>query len=99
MGKVSINGSVPTDAREKLGLKSGDPAVAADVLAAQGRLLGAIRDDGYPLAKVELAPVTLRPAEHVVDVSFDAETGPRADIGPITISGLRRCTRISCAGG
>jgi translocation and assembly module TamA len=88
LGQVSINGSVPTDAREKLDLKSGAPAVAADVLAASGRLLSAIRDDGYPLAKVELAPVTLRPAEHVVDVAFNAETGPRADIGPITISGL-----------
>ena len=36
LGQVSINGSVPTDAREKLDLKSGAPAVAADVLAASG---------------------------------------------------------------
>jgi translocation and assembly module TamA len=89
LGKVSIDGSVPTDAREKLGLQSGAPAVAADVIAASDRLLGAIRDDGYPLARVELAPVTLRPAERLVDVTFSAETGPRADLGPITISGLQ----------
>jgi translocation and assembly module TamA len=89
LGQVSIHGSVPTDAGEKLGLHSGAPAVAADVLAARDRLLSAIRDDGYPLARVDLPPVTLRPADHLVDVAFDAATGPRADLGPIHINGLQ----------
>ena len=57
-------------------------------LAARDRLLSAIRDDGYPLAKVDLLPVTLRPADHLLDVVFDAETGPRTDLGPIHIDGL-----------
>ena len=48
LGQVSIKGSVPADARDKLGLAAGAPAVAADVLAARDRLLNAIRDDGYP---------------------------------------------------
>jgi translocation and assembly module TamA len=88
LGQVRIEGSVPTNARDKLGLASGAPAVAADVLAARDRLLNAILDDGYPLARVELLPVTVRPGEHLLDVVFKAETGPRADIGPVTISGL-----------
>ncbi|MGC1407465.1 MAG: autotransporter assembly complex family protein [Acetobacteraceae bacterium] len=88
LGEVKINGSVPTDARDKLGLAPGAPALAADVLAARDRLLSAIRDDGYPLAKVDLLPVTLRPADHLLDVVFDAETGPRTDLGPIHIDGL-----------
>ena len=62
--------------------------LAADVLAARDRLLSAIRDDGYPLAKVDLPPVTLRPADHLLDVTFDADTGPRTDLGPIHIDGL-----------
>ena len=59
LGQVEIQGAVPPDARAKLGLAPGQPAMAADVLAAQGRLLTAIRDDGYPLAKVDLPPATL----------------------------------------
>ncbi len=88
LGDVSIKGAVPTDARDKLDLASGAPAVAADVLAARDRLLDAIREDGYPLARVDLQPVTLRPTDNAVDVVFDAATGPRADIGPIQIDGL-----------
>jgi translocation and assembly module TamA len=88
LGQISIAGSVPTDARDKLGLASGAPAVAADVLAARDSLLNAILDDGYPLARVELLPVTLRPTEHLIDVVFKADIGPRADLGPVTISGL-----------
>lgn len=88
LGNVSVKGAVPTDARDKLDLASGAPAVAADVLAARDRLLNAIREDGYPMARVDLQPVTLRPSENAVDVAFDAATGPRADIGPIQINGL-----------
>jgi len=88
LGSVSVKGAVPTDARDKLDLAAGAPAVAADVLAARDRLLSAIREDGYPLARVDLQPVTLRPSDNAVDVVFDAATGPRADIGPIHIDGL-----------
>jgi len=88
LGKVNIQGTVPSDARDKLELAAGAPAVAADVLAARDRLLNAVREDGYPLAQVDLQPVTLRPSDNAVDVVFDASTGPRADIGPIQIDGL-----------
>jgi translocation and assembly module TamA len=89
LGNVVIKGDVPASARDKLGLASGAPAIAADVLAARDRLLNAIRDDGYPLARVDLQPVTLRPSENAVDVEFDAATGARANLGPIEITGLQ----------
>ena len=89
LGQVVIDGVVPPDARAKLGLASGQPALAADVLAAQQRLLTAIREDGYPLAKVEMPPATLRPAENALDVEFEATTGPPAVFGDIAISGLK----------
>jgi translocation and assembly module TamA len=89
LGRVTIDGSVPPAAREALGLKPGAPAVAADVLAAQQRLLAAVREAGHPLAKVELLPVDLRLGEHLVDVAFRATEGPHADIGAISITGLR----------
>lgn len=88
LGRVAIQGDVPATARDQLGLASGAPAVAADVLAAQQRLLAAVREAGHPLAKVELPPVNLRPAENLLDVSFVAIEGPQANIGTIQIQGL-----------
>jgi translocation and assembly module TamA len=89
LGRVEIEGDVPPAARDALGLKPGEPAVAADVLKARQRLLAAIREAGRPLATVELAPVNLRPAEHLLDVEFRATEGPYADIGAISITGLK----------
>jgi translocation and assembly module TamA len=89
LGRVTIEGDVPPAARDQLGLAPGAPAVAADVLAAQQRLLTAIREAGFPLAKVELPPVNLRPAEHLLDVRLLAIEGPSADIGAISITGLK----------
>jgi translocation and assembly module TamA len=89
LGQVVIAGTAPPDARAKLGLKPGQAALAADVLAAQGRLLAAIREDGYPFATVDLPPATLHPATDILDVRFVANSGPPADIGPIAITGLK----------
>ncbi len=89
VGNVTIKGDVAPAQRVQLGLKPGAPAVAADVLAAQQRLLAAIRETGHPLAKVELMPVTLRPGEHLLDVEFRAAVGPYANIGAIRITGLK----------
>jgi translocation and assembly module TamA len=89
LGRITIDGDVPPDVRDKLGLAPGAPAVAADVLAAQQRLLTAIREAGHPLAKVDLPPVTLRPADNALDVTFHVAAGPYANIGQITIIGLK----------
>ena len=89
LGRVTIEGDVPPAARDQLGLAPGAPAVAADVLAAQQRLLTAIREAGYPLAKVELPPVNLHPAEHLLDVRLKVIEGPSADVGAIAITGLQ----------
>ena len=87
--KVAIEGAVPEAAREKLDLAPGAPAVASDVLAARDRLLKAMRDEGYALAKVDEPIAILEPAANALDVTFKAESGPRVDLGAITVSGLR----------
>ena len=89
LGQVTIHGAVPPDARAKLELAAGQPALSSEVLAAQGRLLTAMQDDGYPLAKVNLPPAILHLDRNLLDVTFDADTGPRAPLGPITITGLK----------
>ncbi len=88
IGKVSIDGQVPQGVAAKLNLPSGAPATAAAVLAARARLLAALREQGYALAKVALPPATLHPNEHLLDVGFQVSSGPQLDIGPITLSGL-----------
>jgi translocation and assembly module TamA len=89
LGVVSVEGAVPPDVPAHLHLKSGDPALAAPVLAAQGRLLDALRQDGYPLAKVPIPVAILHPDRRQLDVTFHPDPGPQADIGPITITGLQ----------
>ncbi|MFL5254450.1 MAG: autotransporter assembly complex protein TamA [Rhodopila sp.] len=89
LGKVVISTPVPENVQEKLDLKPGQPAMASDVLAAQGRILTALREDGYPMAKVPVPVATLRPSEDLLDVDFQPDAGPKADIGPIDFSGLK----------
>jgi translocation and assembly module TamA len=88
LGRITIDGNVPPDARGKLGLTEGQPAVASDVLAAGARLLTAMRENGYALAKVAPPDATQDPQRHAIDVTFKAEEGRRALIGPIKLTGL-----------
>ena len=86
---IAIEGDVPAKVRAQLGLKPGQPAVAADVFAARQRLLTALQEDGYALAKVAEPVAVEHPDANALDVTFKVTTGPRLDIGPITITGLK----------
>lgn len=90
LGQVALSGEVPAAARAQLRLAPGQPAVAADVLAARDRLLKALRDSGHALAKVGLPQATLHQAAQTLDVTFPVDAGPRVDLGPISITGLER---------
>ena len=89
LGPVLINGAVPEKARAALKLAPGQPARAADVLAARTRLLAALQSEGYALAKVGEPLAILHPASRTLDITFTVATGPRVDLGPIRITGLK----------
>lgn len=89
IGKVTIATPVPADVAEHLDLQPGQPAMAAQILGGQGRLADALRADGYPLAKVPPPEAILHPDQNLLDVSFQPEAGPKADIGPISLKGLK----------
>lgn len=90
LGKVTVDGDVPEDARAKLGLAPGEAAIASNVLNAQARLRNAIEEDGYPLAVVD-APVAVQDSQsHTLDVSITVHAGPQAKLGEIRLSGLGR---------
>jgi translocation and assembly module TamA len=89
LGKIRVLGAVPTNVRAKLDLFPGEPAIAADVIAAAARLLRAMEEDGHPLARVEPPIAKLNLPGHRVDITFKAETGRRARIGAILLTGLK----------
>ena len=90
--RIDIDGEVPPpiNARETLGLSSGQPAVAATVLAGGAHLLSALQEQGYAFAQVD-APVAYEAADApVLDVSFHVVAGAKVRIGEIHVEGLQR---------
>ncbi len=90
LGKVAIEGTVPQPVREKVDLSPGAPAVAATVLAGRGRLLDALRDQGYALATVGEPIAVLDVSADALDITFEVDTGPLVEIGQISFQGLQR---------
>lgn len=89
VGKVTIEGNVPKADRSALDVKSGDPVIASTILDARGKLLTALREDGYALAKVEAPVAVADNHRHTVDLTYKVETGPQVDIGRISFTGLK----------
>ena len=89
LGHIRVAGALPAGTSAAIALRPGQPALAADVVDAQQHLLSAIRNAGYPLAKVELPPVTLHLADNTMDVTLEVSAGPQAEFGPIAITGLK----------
>jgi translocation and assembly module TamA len=89
IGRVRLRGNVPERDRTALGANSGDPAIAGVVLDAQNRLLAALQEDGYALAKVESPDATADDQAHTIDVTYRVETGAQVAVGEITFKGLK----------
>jgi len=90
LGRIDIDRELPEFARDTLGVRTGDAAVASTVLAGGARLQGALQEKGYAFAKVD-APVAYEAAEApVLDLNFHVVTGPRVNVGDIHIEGLKR---------
>jgi translocation and assembly module TamA len=90
--RIDIAGEVPPpiNARDTLGLATGQPAVAASVLAGGARLLTALQEQGYAFAQVD-PPVAYEAADApVLDLSFHVAAGSKVKIGDIHIEGLQR---------
>ena len=73
-----------------VGAGVGGPAVAADVVAAEGRLVRWLKDHGYPYASiVDRLALANRPDKDVW-VQVSVETGPLIRFGKLAIDGLER---------
>jgi len=89
LGTITIDGAVPEADRPALGLKTGDAAVAANVINARTHLLDALQEDGYALASVEQPTVLADDADRVLDLTYKVHAGPKVEIGTITFKGLK----------
>jgi translocation and assembly module TamA len=88
--RVTLEGTVPPAAQTAFRLSPGEPAIAANVLAARERLLTALQEDGYALATVSEPIAYADDQAMVLDLEFRVETGPQVEIGEITFEGLVR---------
>jgi translocation and assembly module TamA len=87
---VALAGDVPAPGRAAFTLQPGQPAQAALVLGAAGAVLVALREDGYAFANVASPDAVLVPQAHALDVTLAVTAGPRVDLGPFRITGLKR---------
>jgi translocation and assembly module TamA len=89
--RVEVDGTIPgdLDPQRVIGLKSGDPAIAARVLAAQGALLTALQEKGYAFAQVDAPSAFADDAENVIDVSYHVVPGAKMHVGAISLVGLK----------
>jgi translocation and assembly module TamA len=90
LGNIQIDGPVPDFARASLGLASGAPAIATDVLAGGARLLTALENHGYAFAKVDPPVAQEDPDRHLLNLTFHVVTGAHVQIGEIRFEGLKR---------
>ncbi|MBX5454769.1 MAG: BamA/TamA family outer membrane protein [Acidobacteriia bacterium] len=87
--EIRVTGlSTPSDLA-KLNLKSGQPALAADILNAQTKLRSALRDEGYAFAEVGAPQAVVDPEAAAVDVSYAVKLGPHVNLGQIRLLGLQ----------
>jgi translocation and assembly module TamA len=89
---IDIDGEIPApiNARDTMGLRSGQPAVAASVLGGGARLLTALQEQGYAFAQVD-SPIAYEAADApVLDLSFHVAAGVKVRVGEIHVQGLQR---------
>jgi translocation and assembly module TamA len=70
-----------------VGLKSGDPAAASEIRAAQARIVDYFREQGRPLAKIQSVAPVVDHAQNIMNLTVIVVPGPIAPFGEATING------------
>ncbi len=71
-----------------LGLTMGQPARAADIVAAERRLFTWFAERGRPLARLGDRQIIVDHADRSMRVTMDVDPGPPVAFGPLSITGL-----------
>lgn len=80
---------MPFPGVNEVGLTMGAPARAADVLAAERRLLTWLGERGYPLARIGDREVIVDHGDQSMRVTVAVDPGPVLAFGPVQITGLQ----------
>lgn len=75
--------------RSRIGLAVGDPADAAAIIAAQDKVVGELRKQGYALASAK-REVVVDHATRQAEVTYIVAAGPPAKMGPVSFSGTNK---------
>jgi len=86
--------SLPGVDRAELGIAPGDPADAAAIIAAQNKLLDQLRKEGHALAAIKDREVIVDHATREAEVTFVAEPGPLAKMGPVRFTGTEKVDTV-----
>lgn len=86
--------SLPGIDRAELGIAPGDPADAAAIIAAQNKLLDQLRKEGHALATIKDREVIIDHATREAEVTFVAEPGPLAKMGPVRFTGTEKVDTV-----
>ena len=90
LGQINIQGDAPAGLRDSLALKTSDPAIAENVLAARQTLLQTLLEQGYALAKVAEPVASLNAQQHSIDLLIQVDCGDKLDLGEISWRGLKQ---------
>jgi translocation and assembly module TamA len=94
IGAVSVDYGASPDAAslpqgaQAAGLVLGAPALSSDILAAQERLLLAVKKDARPLAEVVDRRAVVNHLTRKMEVTYQLSAGPPAAFGDLNVSGL-----------
>lgn len=86
--------SLPGIDRAELGIAPGDPADATAIIAAQNKLLDELRKQGHALAAIKDREVIVDHATREAEITFVAEPGPLAKMGPVRFSGTEKVDTV-----
>jgi translocation and assembly module TamA len=90
LGTITITGLAPEPygiARDVLGLKTGDPIIAANVEDAEARVSLRLPERGYPFVAVGQRDIVLDPATLAGDYTLPVESGPKSRFGALRTEG------------
>lgn len=85
---LAITPDTQTAKLDEVGLKTGMPARAEDVLTAQAALQRLIRQDQCYFSLDVTHTAQLDPATKTIRISFDVKAGPQAVFGPVRFTGM-----------
>ncbi len=90
LGEIRVTGpeTVPPGlALDALALTSGDPIIAARVLAAEARVSVRLPEQGYPFVNLGERDILLDPLTQTGDYTLPVDSGPRSSFGGFTLQG------------